>query len=370
MPDDELLRVAAEGRLTSKAILAAQVERMLNDRKAERFINDFVDQWLDLRKTLAMKPDEIYREYDDQLAWSLRPETVLFFKEMLARNLSVSSLVDSDWTFLNERLARHYGLYARDAARPVDPPFPTLPMSSSGVPPLALSPPPARPLVLGMDFRRVQLPPGSARGGVLTHAAILKVTANGTSTSPVKRGAWVLERILGKPPSPPPPDLPALEPDIRGATTIRQQLDKHRNTEACATCHRHIDPPGFALENFDVIGGWRDFYRVKDGARQSVALANYPVWKIRPGLGVEQGDVTPEGQPFKNIQEYRAILLKDPEQLARNLVQKLITYSTGAEIQFADREVVEQIVQEAKADNYSVRSIVHAVVRSRCFTHK
>jgi hypothetical protein len=196
----------------------------------------------------------------------------------------------------------------------------------------------------------------------------MKVTADGTRTSPVLRGKWVLDRILGQPPAPPPPDIPAIEPDIRGATTIRQQLDKHRNTAACATCHKQIDPPGFALENFDVIGGWRDFYRGTRG--KAVDLANYPGRKIFQGLAVEKGGETPSGKPFKDIDEYKQLLLADKDQLARNLVQKLIIYGTGAEIQFADREVVEQLVAKSRERKYGFRSLIHAVVESRVFLNK
>ncbi len=185
------------------------------------------------------------------------------------------------------------------------------------------------------------------------------------------RGKWVLDRILGQPPAPPPPDIPAIEPDIRGATTIRQQLDKHRNTPACASCHRHIDPPGFALETFDVIGGWRDFYRASQpGRRRLVDLANYPGRQIYRGPDVEKGGETPDGQAFKDIDDYKQLLLADKDQLARNLAQKLLIYATGADIQFADREVVEQLVAECRASNYGFRSLVHEVVQSRVFLNK
>ncbi len=200
-------------------------------------------------------------------------ETERFFEEILRDDRSLTEFVDSDWTFLNQRLAQHYGIAG----------------------------------VSGGELRKVKLPPGSHRGGVLTHASILKVTADGTRTSPVLRGKWVLDRILGQPPAPPPPDIPAIEPDIRGATTIRQQLDKHRNTPACASCHRHIDPPGFALETFDVIGGWRDFYRAsRPGRRGLVDLANYPGRQIYRGLDVEMGGTTPDGRAFQDHRRLQA----------------------------------------------------------------
>lgn len=205
----------------------------------------------------------------------------------------------------------------------------------------------------------------------MTQASVLKVTADGTRTSPVLRGAWILDRIVGKPPAPPPPDVPAIEPDIRGATTIRQQLDKHRNTPACATCHQHIDPPGFALETFDPIGNWRDFYRVT--SRSQAGLVEIPYGSGRPiyrGPDVEQGGQTFEGKPFRDITDYKHLLLEDKEQLVRNLTRKLLIYATGADIQFADREVVEQIVSDLRTSNYGLRSLVHEVVQSRIFLSK
>jgi hypothetical protein len=227
------------------------------------------------------------------------------------------------------------------------------------------------PGVSGNDFRKVKLAPEHHRGGVMTHASVLKVTADGTRTSPVLRGKWVLERILGKPPSPPPPDVPAIEPDIRGATTIRQQLDKHRNTPACATCHNHIDPPGFALENYDPIGNWREFYRGTERTKQ-YPNALFPTngRGVYRGADVEQGSVTPEGRAFKDLAEYKKLLLEDKDQLARNLAQKLMIYATGADLQFADREVVEQIVAKVRPTNYGLRSLVHEIVLSRVFLNK
>ena len=202
----------------------------------------------------------------------------------------------------------------------------------------------------------------------MTQASVLKVTADGTRTSPVLRGKWVLERILGKPPAPPPPDVPALEPDIRGATTIRQQLDKHRNTPACATCHVHIDPPGFALENFDVD---RRLARLLPrDERTKAGVVDGQLRRVYRGPDVEKGGVTPDGKAFKNIDDYKKILLDDKDQLARNLTQKLLIYATGADIQFADREVVEQIVAKLREKNYGFRTLVHEVVQSRVFLNK
>ena len=229
-PDQELLDLAAKRELARPDVLRSQVERMLASPRSHQFTENFVGQWLDLRMIDATVPDpRLYPDFDRTLLWAMPRETYLFFEEVLKNDRSLLEFVDSDWTMLNERLAKLYGI----------------------------------PGVIGNELRKVTLPPGSHRGGVMTHASVLKVTADGMRTSPVLRGKWVLERIIGKPPAPPPPDVPAIEPDIRGATTIRQQLDKHRTIAACARCHVHIDPPGFALENFDPIGGWRDYYRAQ-----------------------------------------------------------------------------------------------------------
>ncbi|HYG77660.1 MAG TPA: DUF1592 domain-containing protein [Planctomycetota bacterium] len=342
MPDQALLDLAAKGTLSKKEVLLAQVERMLADQKAERFVDDFTGQWLELRKINATSPDpQLYGEFDQYLLWSMPQETRLFFSEILKNDLSVTEFIHSDWTFVNERLAQHYGIKG----------------------------------VAGKEMRKVTLAPELHRGGVLTQGSVLKVTADGTRTSPILRGKWVLEHIIGLPPSPPPPDIPSIEPDIRGATTIRQQLEKHRDIKACASCHMHIDPPGFALETYDVIGGWREFYRVakqpQGGKKlEQVALENYPSRKTLKGLPVEKGDKTPDGRPFKDIDEYKQILLSDKDQLARNVVQKLMVFATGADLQFADREVVEEIVASVRKNNYGLRSILKEIVCSRVFLNK
>jgi hypothetical protein len=337
-PDDELIALATKGELSKPAVLRAQVERMLKAPRASRFTENFVGQWLDLRKIDFTIPDpQLYSDFDYLLLWAMPRETQSFFDEVLRNDLSLINFIDSDWTMLNERLAALYGI----------------------------------PGVNGNTFRKVMLPPDSHRGGVMTHASVCKVTADGTRTSPVLRGKWILERILGKPPSPPPPDVPAIEPDIRGATTIRQQLDKHRNTPACATCHIHIDPPGFALENYDPIGNWREFYRATERRKEyPQSLLPTSGRGVYRGLDVEQGGVTPEGKPFKDLADYKKLLLEDKDQLARSLTQKLIIYATGADIQFADREVVEQIVAKLRAKDYGFRSLVHEVVQSRVFLNK
>jgi len=337
-PDDELMAAAAKGNLTQPQNLRTQVERMLSSPQASRFTENFIGQWLDLRKIDATIPDpQLYSDFDGLLLWSMPRETRLFFDEVLRHDRSLLEFVASDWTILNERLAELYGIAG----------------------------------VSGNAFRKVTLPPGSHRGGVMTQASVLKVTADGTRTSPVLRGKWVLEQILGQHPAPPPADVPAIEPDIRGATTIREQLAKHSNSAACAACHIHIDPPGFALENYDPIGGWRDFYRASTRTKAGIVkLPNNTGRAIFRGPDVEQGGETSEGRTFRDIDEYKQLLLADKDQLARNLTQKLLTYATGADIQFADREVVEQIVATLRTKNYGFRTLVHEVVQSRIFLNK
>jgi hypothetical protein len=199
-------------------------------------------------------------------------------------------------------------------------------------------------------------------------AGVLKVTANGTTTSPVMRGAWVMDRILGTPPPPPPDNVPALDPDIRGAKTIREQLAKHRSIESCAACHRKIDPPGFALESFDCIGGWRDNYRATgNGERVFVDGRRMPYLK---GKKVDPADVTADGKRFENIDGLKQILLEDKPRLARALTTKLIAYATGKAPQPSDREAVAAIVHKIGAKDYGLRSLIHEIVESELFQYK
>lgn len=343
MPDETLLSLAKKQELHQPQTLRTQVERMLQDPKAKAFTENFTGQWLSLRDINATTPDKtLYPEFDELLQWSSVRETHLFFEELLKSDLSVINFVDSDFAMLNGRLAKHYEI----------------------------------PDVHGVGFRKVELKPEYHRGGVLTQASILKVTANGTSTSPVLRGVWILDRILGSPASPPPPNVPAVEPDIRGATTIREQLAKHQASENCASCHTKIDPPGFALENFDVIGGWRNQYRVVAERKNWVnnrtgPLAKYlAAWQYGLGARVESGDTLADGRTFSDITEFKKLLLDRPEQIARSVTEKLMIYATGHPISFSDHTEIDKIVTEAKSSDYGLRTLVHAVVASHLFQTK
>jgi hypothetical protein len=340
-PDAELRKLAASGELRRPATLKAQTDRMLSDPKSGRFVEAFLDYWLDLRKIVATAPDaSLYPDYylDDLLTESAEQETQLFFTELLRDNLPASNIVSSDFTMLNERLAKHYGI----------------------------------PDVQGVAMRRVQLPKNSPRGGLLTQASVLKVTANGTTTSPVLRGSWIMERILGKPPPPPPPSVPAIEPDTRGATTIREQLDKHRAQATCAACHAKIDPAGFALENFDVMGGWRDRYRTMGSSGEKVEGYGHNGQKFafRNGPVVDPSGVLPDGRKFKDVRELKSLLLQDQRQIARNLVEQMVVYATGAKTHFGDRPQIEKILTDAEPNQYGVRNLIEGVVQSELFQTK
>jgi hypothetical protein len=335
-PDDELRKHAETGALLKPATLRAQTDRLLSDRRAQRFVRDFTDQWLSLRNIDTTTPDkQLYPEYDDALKAAMLAETRGFFTEVLTKNLSVTDFLDSDWTILNNRLARHYDI----------------------------------PGVDGVDFRKVALKPEYHRGGLLTHASVLKVSANGNNTSPVVRGAWVLDRILGTPPSPPPPGTPGVEPDIRGATTLRQMLEKHRSTESCNSCHAQIDPPGFALESYDVAGGWQTNYRSLGRQFKSPPNLKRIQWRIGPP--VDSSGVTADGKAFADLKEFKQkVLLADPEAFTLALARKLAAYGSGRAMGFSDRVELRRIAHETFTHGNGLRDLLHNLVQSEIFLTK
>ncbi len=340
-PDATLRALAAKGDLHRPEVLRAETERLLKDARANRFVEAFTDYWLDLRKIDDNSPSStLYNDYemDDPLKLAALDETRMFFAELVRADLPTRNIVDSSFTFLNGRLAAHYAI----------------------------------PGVDGAAMRRVTLPPGSDRGGLMTMASVLKVTANGTTTSPVLRGHWIAQHILGIEILPPPAGVKAVEPDIRGAVTIRQQLAKHREDVSCASCHIKMDPPGFALESYDVMGGRRERYRavaenvppVRGFGMSGQAFA------FHYGLPVDSAGELPDGRAFNDVREFKALVLKDELSLARNLARQLVTFATGAPIGFSDRAALEQILQRAAPGHYGVRTLVHEIVQSGLFQNK
>lgn len=336
-PDKELRALADKNVLHQPKILRAQVERMLSSSKASAFVENFVGQWLELRQIDFTQPDKkLYPEFDDILKASMLGETKAFMSQLLRDDLSLRNLIHSDFLMLNRILAEHYGIEG----------------------------------IVGEEFRRVPVAKGSHRGGVLTQASVLKVTANGTNTSPVIRGAWVAKRLLGEPFPPPPADVPAFEPDTRGSTTIREQLAKHRSLAACAACHDRMDPPGFALENFDAIGGWRERYRGEKGDSAKRNFRGRGIWEYKLGPAVDAAGQLPDGRKFSDIDEFKRLLLEREGQVVRNLINNLLVYATGAGLQFADRAAVEKILARLKSQGGGLRTVVHEIVQSEVFQNK
>ena len=293
-------------------------------------MKDFAGQAFRLYEIRATTPDPaLYPEFNDLVGQAMVRETELFLAELFAEDLGAGSLIDADFTFVNRHLALHYDI----------------------------------PGVKGQQMRKVTLPVDSPRGGLLTQASVHKITANGTTTSPIPRGNFVLANLLGQPAPPPPAAVDIPEPDTRGTTTIREQLDAHRASPVCASCHRVIDPPGFALESFDPIGGFRTRYRISGG---ETTIGDFTVSNpYREGAPVDSSGVTPEGARFSGIREYKQLRLgTELDQVARHLASSLLVFSTGAEVEFADRDTVEQIVDEGRPDGHPLRSMVHRVVQS------
>ena len=338
-PDETLLKLATSGALIRTEVLRREVDRMVMDpRTATGLVRNFTGQWLELRRIDATSPDmKLYPEFDEILKMSMVGETEAYFREMLEQDLDVTHLVKSDFAMLNRRLAEHYGI----------------------------------PGVTGERFQHVSLPGDSLRGGVLTQASILKVTANGTVTSPVLRGAWVMKHLLGLPPLPPPPNVGSVEPDTRGSTTIREQLAKHRNSETCASCHRTMDPPGFALESFDVIGGFRERYRSQEkGDRPTGKLPGRPGVQYKWGPPVDASGILADGRAFTGYEEFRSLLVGERTRLQRTLADNLAIYATGAGLSFSDRQAMDEIVREAEKQGGGIKDLVREVVLSGLFRNK
>lgn len=313
LPDEELLALAEAGRLTEPAVLDAQVARMLGDARASALVDNFAAQWLFLRDLEQKDPDLfLFRDYDDGLREAFAKETTLFVESILREERSVLELLTADYTFVNERLAKHYGL----------------------------------PFVKGDGFQRVRLPADSHRGGLLGHGSILALTSYPTRTSPVLRGKYVLDNLLASPPPPPPPDVPSLEaeePGERATTSLREAMAAHRANPQCASCHASMDPIGFAFEHFDAIGRWRD-----DEA----------------GLPIEDASDLPDGTRVDGIEGVKRLLLDDPERFVGAVTEKLLMYALGRNVQYYDRPAIRRIVADARAEDYTFAALVRGIVSS------
>jgi len=337
-PDRTLLSLAYEKQLTGNSdVLQQQAERLMGDPKFDRFLTDFSDAWLNLREIDFTVPDsQLFPEYDAFLNDSIRKETEAFLKELIVSNLPVHNVVKSDFAMLNSRLAEHYGIDSVD----------------------------------GVEIRKVSLPPDSVRGGFLSQASILKVTSNGTNTSPVVRGVWVMERIFGETPPPPPPGIPGVEPDVRGTSTLRELLDKHRDSPNCQSCHQKIDPPGFALEQFNPIGGFRSNFRsIGEGQVVATTVRGQAV-RYRLGPSVEPSGKLAAGQSFADFRGLRDILAQDEDRLATAMATKLLTFATGREMGFSDRPELARIVKQSAQRQYRVQDLIHQVIASPIFQEK
>ena len=315
IPDDELLSVAERGELSDPTMLQRQVSRMLQDRRSSALVNNFGGQWLYLRNVSSATPDPIqFADFNENLRTAMRKETELFFDRVIREDRSILDFLTSDSTFLNERLARHYDI----------------------------------PNVYGSHFRPVTLTDGN-RGGVLGHASLLTATSYANRTSPVLRGKWILENIIGAPPPPPPPDIPELEEttDDGQPRSMREAMERHRRNPACASCHRPMDPLGFALENFDAVGRWRT--------------------RSEAGTAIDSSGVMPDGTVFEGPSGLREVLAARPNGFVTTLTAKLMTYALGRGLELADAPVVREITRKIEGSDYRFSSVIMGIVESRPF---
>ncbi|MCA9057538.1 MAG: DUF1592 domain-containing protein, partial [Planctomycetaceae bacterium] len=313
MPDQQLMILAKAGKLRDPAVLKLQVRRMLSDPRSQALVDNFAGQWLQLRDVDRLMPDpDRFPTFDGELRTAMRRETELFFATMMQEDRSVLEFLTADFTFVNERLAQHYGM--KD--------------------------------VTGPEFQRVAL--GPERRGVLTHAGILMLTSNPTRTSPVKRGKWILENFLAEPPPPPPPNVPLLEESAETLGSLREQMEQHRSNPSCAVCHTNMDALGFGLENFDAIGAWRS----KDGR-----------------FDIDPSGTMPSGRDFQGASELMQILAEEKKsEFCRCLAAKMLTYALGRGLTPYDRCTIRQITESLEKNDYRFSGLVDAIVTSPAFT--
>lgn len=322
-PDDELYELAAVGKLSDPQVLVAQVDRMIASPKADAFIETFTSQWLELDRLDGVEPSSTPTQlYDDLVKENSRREVYAFFGALLRENLPATNLLESDFVVVDSLMAEYYGIDG----------------------------------VQGDAFRRVELPEGSDRGGLLGQSAILTLTGTGERTSPVERGAYVLRKLLHRPPPPAPANVPMLDEESVGEQSIRETLATHMNSPQCNSCHRRIDPLGFALENFDPVGRWRTSVPSTDGAKQ---------------FDIDPSGVMPDGErEFANLHEMKKHLATEQDALLAGLTEAIMTYALGRTIGFSDHDVVQQIARETAHDNYRTRTLIHKIIQSQPFLHK
>lgn len=337
-PADSLQLAADKHLLLKDGELRKQADLLIDADSFDQFLKPFSFHWLDLKEVWRDEPDiRLYPEYrlNDYLIDSMQQEAYETFKLIVRDNLPITTLVDANFVLVNDILSRHYNL------SPLE----------------------------GSHLRRVAVPPESPYGGMLTTGAIMKVTANGTATSPIIRGSWVTDRLLGTPPPPPPANIPASEPDIRGATSLKEQLARHASDKACASCHATFDPLGFALENYDIYGKWRTRYRSLDAGEEvsGIDRAGHD-YQYYLGLDVDSTATLDNGTELTGVHDLKRYLKQQPRKLARSLITQLVVYSTGTPLRFSEREVIEHILDRCEPNGYLTRDLFHAVIQSRLFT--
>ncbi|HZK80854.1 MAG TPA: DUF1592 domain-containing protein, partial [Humisphaera sp.] len=324
MPDEALFALAAAGKLHDPATFAAQVRRMLADAKSEQLVHNFAGQWLSVRDFGSVQPAAEYRDYDRPLERASKQEPYAFFAEVLAKNLPITSFIDSDFVVVNERLAKHYGIEG----------------------------------VTGAEFRRVAIRPENHRGGVLGMCGLMTYLADGTRTLPMHRGSWVLREFFNDPPNNPPANAGEIQPNTSGKNlTVRQRLELHRHDEICASCHFKLDPYGLALENYDAIGAWRERF-------------NGEGFRGDKGPILDVSGTFPDGKKFATLEEYKAGLMSQKDKFARAFAAKLLTYAIGRPVGYTDHETVDGLVDALKKNDYRIQTLIDGIVESEPFRTK
>lgn len=325
MPDEKLFALVKTNQLRDPQVLITQVDRMLNDPKAEALVKGFAGQWLKVREFGSVMPAAEYRQnYDDELEQASKLEAYAFFREVLSKDLPITNFLNSDFVMVNERLARHYGIDG----------------------------------VKGTNIRRVAVEPRHHRGGVLGMAGLMTYLADGTRTLPVRRAAWVKTQLFGDPPGNPPPNAGEIQPNTAGKKlTVRQRLDLHRNEPTCASCHTKLDPFGLALENYDAIGMWR-------------TKANGEGFRSKNAPELDVSSVFPNGEPFDSLEGYKAGLLKRKDAFTRNLVKQMLTYALTRPVGYTDHETVDAVTEAVRHKDYRLRTLIREIIRSELFQSK